>query len=51
MTILLPREITVDAVSLEHASRLVTIDSTSAPAKFEVCIGSSDTLYGLVQPR
>eukprot|EP00904_Undaria_pinnatifida_P000222 jgi/Undpi1/101/HiC_scaffold_1.g00101.m1 len=36
VTVLLPREITVDGVSLEHASRMVTPESASAPKEFQV---------------
>ena len=36
VTIRLPMKITVDGVSLEHASRMVTHESTSAPRDFEV---------------
>ncbi|CAN0441800.1 unnamed protein product [Pylaiella littoralis] len=36
VTVQLPREITVDAVSVEHSSRMVTAESASAPKDFEV---------------
>lgn len=36
VTIQLPREITVDGISVEHASRMVTIESASAPKAFQV---------------
>ncbi|CAM9236169.1 unnamed protein product [Scytosiphon promiscuus] len=36
VTIQLPREITVDGISVEHASRMVTIESASAPKEFQV---------------
>ncbi|CAN0348704.1 unnamed protein product [Laminaria digitata] len=36
VTVQLPREITVDGVSLEHASRMVTPESASAPKEFQV---------------
>jgi len=36
VTIRLPTHITVDGVSLEHASRIVTHESRSAPRDFQV---------------
>lgn len=36
VTVQLPREITVDAVSVEHSSRMVTAESASAPKDFKV---------------
>ena len=38
VTVQLPREITVDGFSLEHASRMVTPESGSAPKEFQVCL-------------
>ena len=36
VTIQLPKEVTVDGISVEHASRMVTTESSSAPREFQV---------------
>ena len=36
VTIQLPEKVTVDSVSVEHASRMVTTESSSAPREFQV---------------
>lgn len=38
VTIQLAHEITVESVTVEHVSRLVSLESSSAPQKFQVCI-------------
>lgn len=40
VTVELPNEagITVDGVSLEHASRMITVESSSAPREFQVTL-------------
>lgn len=48
LTIELAKYITVDGVSVEHASRMITPDGSSAPKEFQVCVGAEVLILAIV---